>query len=166
MIDNNYVSKQEQDDREILKTFNDDLNYFQELTFTPDKSRTDAYAIDRKGRKVHIEIKQRKGNYKDFEKFKEKYDSCYLSTDKIPWFQKINTSGHTLQEQQLFVTIFDDGDTILLFNLLKQQKVDFQPNTRVWNPMYKCWKYETNIGFKIENALIYKKINGHYKLQN
>lgn len=166
MIDSNYVKKQEQNDRDILQAFNDDLNYFQELTFTADKTRHDATAVDKKGRKVHIEIKQREGKYKDFNEFKKKFNSCYLSTDKIPWFQKINTSGHSLNEQQLFITIFDDGDTILLFNLLKEQPVEFQPNTRVWNPMKKQWQYETNIGFLIENALIFKKENGHYSKLN
>lgn len=163
MTDNFYVKKQENKDRQILKQFNDDLNYFQELNFTPDKTRHDATAIDRRGRKVVIEIKQREGKYKSFDEFKKKYNSCYLSTDKLPWFEKVNTSGRTLNEQQLFITIFDDGDTILLFNLSKTQEVLLERNTRVYNPMKKCWQYEDNLGFKIENAIIYKRINGHYQ---
>lgn len=163
MIDNFYVKTQENKDREILQAFNDDLNYFQELNFTPDKTRHDATAIDRRGRKVVIEIKQREGKYKSFDEFKKKYNSCYLSANKMHWLAKVYASGRTTNEQQLFITIFDDGDTILLFNLSKTQEVIYERNTRVYNPMKKCWQYEDNLGFKIENAIIYKRINGHYQ---
>lgn len=160
-----YYDRLEDADAAIITAFNQDLNYFKSILFNKKGWRNDAYAIDKKGRTVHIEIKQRQGKYKDFNEFIKKYNSCYLAADKIPWMQKIMQSGYTLSEKELFISIFDDGNTILLFDLLKPQKVEWFPNSRTWNPGQNKWTFETNIGFYWKNAVIFKKdiTTNHYK---
>ena len=161
-----YFNKMEKKDAAIMQAFNDDLNYFTKLNFTEELTRHDATAIDIKNRKVHLEIKNRQGEYKDFNKFKEKYETLYIGADKLQWLTKIMESGMTLNEKCLFVTIFNDGDYVLLFDPFKRDaEIIIKPMMRTWNPGLNKWTFETNIGFKWRDCLIYKKEEdtGHYR---
>ena len=161
-----FFKSMEKKDAAIMQAFNEDLNYFTKLNFTEEGTRHDATAIDIKNRKVHLEIKNRQGEYKDFNKFKEKYETLYIGADKLQWLEKIMESGMTLNEKCLFVTIFNDGDYVLLFDPFKRDaEIVIKPMMRTWNPGLNKWTFETNIGFKWRDCLIYKKEEdtGHYR---
>lgn len=161
----NYFSVMEEKDAAIMQAFNDDLKYFEKLNFTEPTTRHDATAIDIKGRKVHLEVKNRQGKYKDFNDFVKKYDTMYVGADKLGWMEKIMESGMTLNEKCLFVTIFNDGDYVLLFNPFKRDaEIIIKPMMRTWNPGKQQWTFETNIGIRIKDCLIYRKGgDNHYR---
>ena len=158
MIKSNYFNEMELKDAQIIKAFNDDVHFFKQLTFNPEKSRTDATALTKNNKKCHIEIKQRTGErYGKFKKFVEQFDTIFLDTGKLDWFSKIMSSGYTLQEKELFISIFDNGDTIIIHDLNKPQQIELLPNQRLFNPGTKKWDIEHRIGFYWYNGIIYQK---------
>ena len=161
----NYFNEMERKDAQILRAFNDDVKFFSELTYNDLGSKIDATAKTKRGKKCHIEIKQRTGErYGDFKKFIEQFDTIFLATSKIDAFSKIISSGYSLNEKELFVSIFDDGDTIIIHDVLKPQQIEWLPNQRLWNPGTKQWDYEHRLGFYWQNGIIYtKQKDGHYK---
>lgn len=159
-----YFDNFEEKDAEILRAFNNDVNFFKEITCNEKGSRIDITARTKKGKKCHIELKQRVGKYKSFDEFTVNFDSIFLATSKVDFFSKIMSSGHTLNEKELFVSIFDDGDTIIIHDVLKPQELEWLPNQRLWNPGTKQWDYEHRLGFYWQNGIIYtKQKDGHYK---
>lgn len=165
MENSNYFNLMEQKDAKIIKAFNDDVNFFKELTYNEKGSRIDATALTKRGKKCHIEIKQRTGSrYGDFKKFIEQFDTIFLATSKVDMFSKIMSSGYTLSEKELFVSIFNEGDIIIIHDLLKPQEIEWIPNQRLWNPGTKKWDYEHRLGFYWYNGLIFEKQDdGHYR---
>lgn len=161
----NYFDLLEEKDAKIINAFNDDLKWFNNLTYNKKGSKIDATAVDKKGRKVHIEIKQRTGTrYGVFKNFIEEFDTIFLDTGKLDYFSKIMSSGYTLQEKELFVSIFDEGKIIIVHDLNKPQAVEWLPNNRIYNPGLKQWEYEHRIGLYWYNGLVYElDDDGHYK---
>ena len=162
--DNRYCDLMEREDTKIFTAFNDDKGWFKQLIFNKRGSRIDAYAIDKKNRKCHIEIKQRCGKYGKFQDFIDKFDTIYLDYGKMNEFSEIMLqSGATRNERELFVSIFDNGDTIVVHDLLKPQPTMHMPLQRVWNEATRCWDIEHKVGFYWFNALIYQKEGDRYR---
>lgn len=161
----NYFDLLEEKDAQIISAFNADLKWFTNLTYNRKGSVIDATAIDKRGHKCHIEIKQRTGErYGIFKNFIEQFDTIFLDTGKLDFFSKIMSSGYTLSEKELFVSIFDNGNIIIIHDLNKPQPIEWLPNNRIFNPGTKKWEYEHRIGLYWYNGLVYEKDeNGHYK---
>lgn len=157
-MSNNYFDDMELKDAQIVRAFNDDVHFFKNLTFNDKGSKIDATASTIKNKKCHIEIKQRTGErYGKFKNFVEQFDTIFLDTGKLDWFSKIMSSGYTLQEKELFISIFDNGDTIIIHDLNKPQLIEWLPNQRLFNPGTKRWEYEHRIGLYWYNGIIYQK---------
>jgi hypothetical protein len=163
-MQNKYCDLLERKDAQIFTAFNNDQGWFKDLIYNKRGSRIDAYAIDKKNRKCHIEIKQRCGKYGKFQDFIDHFDTIYLDYGKMNEFSEIMLhSGATRDERELFVSIFDEGDTIVVHDLLKPQPTMHMPLQRVWNEATKKWDIEHKIGFYWYNALIYAKENDNYR---
>lgn len=164
-MQNKYCDLLERKDAEIFTAFNKDRGWFKDLIFNKYGSRIDAMAIDIYDRKCHIEIKQRCGKYGNFKEFLERFDTIYLDYGKMNEFSEVMLhSGATKNERELFVSIFDEGNTILVHDLLKPQLTMHMPLQRVWNEAEKRWETEHKVGFYWYNALIYtKNEDGHYR---
>lgn len=161
----NYFDSMELKDAQIVRAFNQNVKFFNELTFNEKGSKIDATALTKKGKKCHIEIKQRTGErYGKFKNFVEEFDTIFLDTGKLDWFSKIMSSGYTLQEKELFISIFDKGDTIIIHDLNKPQQIEWLPNQRLFNPGTKKWEWEHRIGLFWYNGIIYQKDDdGNYR---
>lgn len=161
---NRYCDLMEREDTRIFTAFNNDQQWFKDLIFNKRGSRIDAAAIDKLNRKCHIEIKQRCGKYGKFQDFIDQFDTIYLDYGKMNEFSEIMLhSGATRNERELFVSIFDNGDTIVVTDLLKPQPTLHMPLQRVWNEATKSWDIEHKIGFYWYNALIYVKEKDKYR---
>lgn len=165
MEEKSYFDLLEEKDAKIINAFNNDLKWFTNLTYNKKGSKIDATATDKKGRKVHIEIKQRTGTrYGVFKNFIQEFDTIFLDTGKLDYFSRIMSSGYTLQEKELFVSIFDEGKIVIVHDLNKPQAVEWLPNNRIFNPGTKQWEYEHRIGLYWYNGLVYElDDDGHYK---
>lgn len=164
-LNSNYFDLLEKKDEQIITKFNDDLKWFNNLKYNNKGSKIDATALDKKGRKVHIEIKQRTGDrYGNFKNFIEHFDTIFLDTGKLDYFSKIMSSGFTLNEKELFVSIFDEGKIIIIHDLNKPQIIEWLPNNRIFNPGTKQWEWEHRIGLYWYNGMVYEQDDdGHYK---
>lgn len=161
---NRYCDLMERTDAKIFTAFNNDQGWFKDLIYNKCGSRIDAYAIDIKNRKCHIEIKQRCGKYGKFKDFIDKFETIYLDYGKMNEFSEIMLhSGATRNERELFVSIFDEGDTIVVHDMLKTQPVLHMPLQRVWNEATRSWDVEHKIGLYWYNALIYVKEDDTYR---
>lgn len=161
---NEYFNVMEGSDERILNEFNSSVNFFKEVTYNKFGNAIDATAVDVKGRKTHIEIKQRTGKYSDFYEFTKSFDTIYLDTGKVDHFAQIMFSGYSLNECEIFVSIFNDGDFIVVHDLNKPQDIKWLPNQRVYNPGKKRWEYTHRLGFYWYNGTIYqRKDNGYVK---
>lgn len=160
----NYFDLLETKDAQIISAFNDDLHWFTNLIYNKKGSVIDATAIDKKGHKCHIEIKQRTGErYGIFKNFIQEFDTIFLDTGKLDYFSRIMSSGYTLSEKELFVSIFDNGDIIIVHDLNKRQPIEWLPNNRIFNRGTNKWEWEHRIGLYWWNGLIYEKQkDGHY----
>lgn len=160
----NYFTTMELDDATIFNAFNSDQKWFTEHVYHHDGGRIDVTAKDTKGRKAHVEIKQRTGKYGVFMDFIKRFKDIYLDTGKLEVLSKIMASGYTLQEQELFMSIFDKGNTILVHNLNKPMTIEWLPNQRLFNPGTKQWEFEHRIGLKWWDAMVFtKEEDGHYR---
>ena len=159
-----YFDLLETKDAQIISAFNNDQKWFTNLIYNKKGSVIDATAIDRKNHKVHIEIKQRTGErYGVFKNFIQEFDTIFLDTGKLDYFSRIMSSGYSLSEKELFISIFNDGDIIIVHDLNKPQPIEWLPNNRIFNPGTKKWEYEHRIGLYWYNGLIYEKQkDGHY----
>lgn len=160
----NYFKKMEKKDAKNLKNFNEKVKWFNELEYNEEFARIDAMAKDKKGRKTHIEVKQRTKKYSDFTAFTKAFDTIYLDTGKLETLSQIMLSGHALDEQELFISIFNDGNVIVVHNLNKKQPMMWLPNQRVWNEGKKKFEYEHRVGLYWWEGMIYEKQpNGEYR---
>lgn len=166
MSKTNYFNQMEEKDAQIIRAFNDDVHFFKELTYNDLGSKIDVTAITKRGKKCHIEIKQRTGQrYGDFKKFIEEFDTIFLAISKLDFFSKIMSSGYSLSEKELFVSIFNEGDIIIIHDILKPQDLEWLPCQRLWNPGTKKWDIQHRLGFYWYNGIIYEKDEdtGHYR---
>lgn len=152
-----YFDKMEEKDAKVINAFNNQVSWFTDLKYNDMGSRIDATAIDKKGRKTHIEIKQRTGKYASFLEFIKMFDTIFLDTGKLDTLSNIMRSGYTLNEQELFISIFNDGDVIIIHNLNQPQEIQWLPNNRLWNIGLKKWENEHRIGLYWWNGIIYQK---------
>lgn len=164
-MQNRYCDLMEREDAQIFSAFNENLKWFNQLIYNKRGSVIDAFGIDKKNRKCHIEIKQRTGKYEDFSTFLDNFETIYLDYGKMNMFSNIMMeSGATLNEQELFVSIFNKGEIILIHNLLKPQPTLHMPLQRVYNPAKKQWEIEHKVGLYWHQAIIYEKqTDGNYK---
>ena len=165
-MQNIYCDTMEREDAKIFESFSKDRDYFSEkLQFNENGSRLDAIGITKKGRRINIEIKQRCGEYGDFYKFISKFETIFLDYGKMNAFSEtMRKSGSTADDGAIFVSIFNNGDVILIHNLNeKQLNSEHYGNKRVWNEASKQWEVEYKIGFYWYDASIYfKEKDGHY----
>lgn len=165
-MQNIYCDEMEREDAEIFESFSEDRGWFSEkLKFNKNGSRLDAIGITKNGRKINIEIKQRCGEYGDFYKFISKFDTIFLDYGKLNAFSEtMKTSGATAGDGAIFVSIFNNGDVILVHNL-NQKELDSKHygNKRVWNEASKEWDIEYKEGFYWYDASVYFKEGEHYR---
>ena len=159
---NQFFDKQEDVNAYILEEeFNKQLGWFDNLNRHPKGEHIDYDGIDKKGRKVHIELKQRNGTIEQF----ERWGDVVIEPTKAQAFAAIMESGYTLDEQRLYINWVDDGAIIYTFKgevipilyYLNHPQKNYGKNNPEEN--------EDRFGLPIEYATIYKKDeNGKYIL--
>jgi hypothetical protein len=159
---NQFFDTQEDVNAYILeKEFNKQLKWFNDFNRHPRFDHIDYDAKDKKGRKVHIELKQRKGTIDDFKRFGD----VIIEPTKLEAFAKVMESGYTLDEQRLYINWTDDGAIIYTFQgevipvvyYLNHKQKNYGKNNQE--------EHEDRMGIPIDYAAIYKKDeNGRYKL--
>ena len=166
MQKNRYCDLLEREDAKIFKCLSDDQGWFEELIFNDYGSRLDAIAITKqKHRKINIEIKQRCGKYSDFFEFIKYFDTIFLDYGKLNEFSEIMiNSGATAGDGATFVSIFNNGDIVLIHDLNKKQPTMHLGQQRVWNEAKKRWETEYKLGLFWYCATIFQRDkDGHYK---
>lgn len=157
MIENNYFDIKEDEDSNLLLEFNNDQHWFNGLTGNPQYSEVDYKADDIKGRRVHLELKQRKGTIKQF----EEWEDVLIEPSKVAAFTKIMESGYTNNEKVLYVNFVDDG--IIIFDIDKIPYYKNYPNHKQRNYGKRTIEHETRLGIPMTCAIIFKKDNNkHY----
>ena len=158
----NYFNKMEREDERIFREFNDDKKIFDKIDYHRNGTRLDACCI-RNDKKCHVEIKQRQGKYGVFNDFTSQYGSIFLDTGKLEEFSRKLQSGFTLGEDELFVSIFDEGDTIILHNIEKKQPVSNEGAITLKNKGTRQIDHELRFGYYWWTGSVYTKDeNGHY----
>ena len=147
----NYCDFQEEVDANLLIEFNDQVKWFSALTANERFDEIDFVGADTKGRKTHIELKQRKGTIKQY----CKWGDILIEPSKISRTTKIMESGHSLNEQRLFVNFVDNG--VIIYNLNRISRLNFYPCHRHWNQRDNRWENEDRFGLPIDQAIVYKK---------
>lgn len=159
MSNDNFFNKMERVDEKIFRLFNEDRNIFRKdgIKYQRNGSRLDAICIEHNGSKCHVEIKQRLGKYGDFNNFTKKYGSIFLDTGKLDEFSRKLESGYTLGEDELFVSIFDGGDTIILHNIKKKQPISNEGAIELENRGTGKIDHELRFGYYWWTGTIYTK---------
>lgn len=157
MNNDEYFDNQEARCVRRLEEFNDSLRWFDTITPNALYSHIDCTAIDRKGRKTHIEMKERRGT---IEKYIE-YGDVLIEAGKLAAFSDIAESGHALNEQRLYINFVEDG--VIIFNIDKLRNVTFYPNHRHRNVGRMKNECEDRFGLNIKEALLYRKEGGAFK---
>lgn len=158
-MEDNYFNSMERDDERIFRLFNEDRNIFKQdgIKYNRRGSILDAMCIEHNGNKCHVEIKQRTKQYSDFNRFAKKYGSIFLDTGKLDEFSKKLESGYTLGEDELFVSIFDNGDTIILHNIKKKQPVSHEGAIELENRGTGETDHELRFGYYWWTGTVYTK---------
>lgn len=145
----------------LEEEFNKQLDLFNKLNRHKKGDHIDYDGIDKKGRKCHIELKQRSGTVDDYIRFGD----VFIEPTKLEAFSKIMESGFTLDEQRLYINWTDDGAIMYTF------QGEVIPTILYLNHKQKNYgkgkekEYEDRLGIPIEYAVIYKKNEkGEYKL--
>lgn len=146
----NYYDKQEEIDSKKLNEFNDQLQWFTDLTPNKRMSEIDYTAVDKKGRKTHIELKERKGTIDIY----KKYGDILIEPGKIYATTRIMESGFTYDEQRLYMNWVDDG--VIIFNLNNISSMKFYPNHKQRNYGKKITEHEDRFALSMKDAIIYK----------
>ena len=165
-MNNNYFNAMEKEDERIFRLFNENTKIFKQdgITYHRNGSRLDAICTEHNNTKCHVEIKQRLDEYGDFNKFAKRFGSIFLDTGKLEEFSKKLQSGFTLGEDELFVSIFDGGNTIILHNIEKKQPVNNEGAVRLRNKGTRQIDYELRFGYYWWTGTIYTKDeNGNYR---
>ena len=95
----------------LEEEFNKQLDLFNKLNRHKKGDHIDYDGIDKKGRKCHIELKQRSGTVDDYIRFGD----VFIEPTKLEAFSKIMESGFTLDEQRLYINWTDDGAIMYTF---------------------------------------------------
>lgn len=164
MTHDNYFNIKEDEDSNLLVNFNEDQQWFSGLTGNPQYAEVDYKADDIKGRRVHLELKQRKGT---IDKFINQYKTVLIEPSKVAAFTRIQESGYTNGEKVLYVNFVDDG--VILFDVDKIPYYVNYPNHFQRNfgkgeqNINKLHEHETRLGIPMTCAIIFKRDkNGHY----
>ena len=155
----NYFDAQEERCAELLEEFNDQLKWFEGLTANTRLSEIDFTCTDKKHRKCHVELKERKGNVQDY----IDYGDVLIEVGKLHATTRIMESGHSFNEQRLYINFVDDG--VIIFNLNNISHMKFYPNHKQRNYGKGTTEREDRLGLPISNAIIYKKNNGRYNTE-
>ena len=147
MDNNQYVQKQEKKCSRLLKRFNEKMEWFKDLHPNEENSIIDFYGIDKKGRKCHIELKERKANI-------DSYETILLDATKVYGWAKIGMSGATNNEQRLYFNFMNDG--IVIFDMNNQSEMMFYPNHKQWNPAKNEYEHRDKLGLPLKNAIIFR----------
>ena len=147
----NYFDKQETRCKLLFRAFNDQKNWFTSLSANTRGSEIDFTAIDKKNRKCHCELKERKGTVQTY----LDYGDVLIEVGKVFATTRIMESGHSLNEQRLYVNFVDDG--VIIFDLNQISNVKFYPNHKQRNYGKGITENEDRIGLPMSNAIIYKK---------
>lgn len=158
-IENNYYDAQESVDITLLREFNDQLKWFnQDITATTKGTRHDAECIDKKHRRVHIELKQRKETN---DKLTE-YGDVLIEPSKIAHMTALMStadrkgSGYTKNEQRLYINWTADG--VIVFNLNEPHTLRYIPNHYHYDPGSKRHVNEDRFAIPVAEAMmIFKK---------
>lgn len=160
----NFFNKMEREDERIFRLFNEDRKLFKTITYHRNGTRLDAICIEQNDSKCHVEIKQRLDKYGVFNDFAKQYGSIFLDTGKLEEFSKKLESGFTLGEDELFVSIFDGGNTIILHNIEKKQPVSNEGAVELRNKGTRNTDHELRFGYYWWTGTIYtKNENGNYR---
>jgi hypothetical protein len=146
-----YFDKQEDRCEKLFRDFNNQVHWFQGITANTRGSEIDFKCTDKIGRLVHIELKERKGNIKKFNGFGD----ILLEPSKLAAFTRIAESGHTYNEQRLYINFVDDG--VIIFNIDEIHNMRFYPNHQQINFGKKILEREDRLGLSMEDAIIYTK---------
>lgn len=159
MSNDNFFNKMERVDEKIFRLFNEDRNIFKKdgIKYHRNGSRLDAICIEHNGNKCHIEIKQRLGKYGVFNSFTKYYGSIFLDTGKLDEFSRKLESGYTLGEDELFVSIFDGGNTIILHNIKKKQPISNEGAIELENRGTGKTDHELRFGYYWWTGTVYTK---------
>lgn len=154
------VNEQESNDMTLLGEFNNQMNWFVgEISATTNGTSHDAEAYDTKGRKTIIEHKERKGNT---DLYITKYGTVLVEPLKIAHMSKLQAvSGHSINQQRLYINYTDDG--VIIFNMNERHHMEYYPNHHHFDPIDGCYKDEDRFGIPVDEAIIYKKIDGKYR---
>lgn len=144
----NYVRTQEQICTLLLITFNNSQHWFDYIKPNNEKSIIDYQCVDRKGRKCHVELKQRNANIDTF-------PTILLDATKMYEWAKLSKTGSTLNEQRLYFNFMNDG--VIIFDINNQSELMFYPNHKQWNPAEGKYEYRDKFGLPIKNAIVYKR---------
>lgn len=146
-----YCDKMEANDAQLLREFNDQVHWFSSLTPNEQYAEIDFVGYDSKsGRTSHIELKRRSGTIKQY----IHWGDVIIEPSKISRTTKIMESGHSLNEQRLFINFVDDG--VIIYNLNRVSRMNFYPNHKHFNPV-KGLEHEDRFGLPIEQAIIYQR---------
>lgn len=162
---NQFVENNERKGREAFKKLSEDQEWFQDLKFSEDLTdKIDAVGTTKKGKKVYIEIKTRGGKYGDFFQFIKEFDTIFLDYGKLNAVSNelMNDKSHGIDSGAIFVSIFNDGEIILIHNLKKPFKTKHLGLMEVTNfakkedgKDEKEWELKTGLDWK--SASFYKR---------
>lgn len=122
---NQFVENNERKGRQAFKKLSEDQDWFQDIKFSENLTdQIDAEATTKKGKKVYIEIKTRGGKYGDFFQFIKEFDTIFLDYGKLNAVSNelMHDKSHGIDSGAIFVSVFNDGEIILIHNLKKQFK--------------------------------------------
>jgi hypothetical protein len=118
----NFVESNKRKGRAAFKKLSEDQNWFKNLEFSEDlTAEIDGIATSKTGRTIYVEVKTRGGKYEDFFKFIENYDTIFLDYGKLDAVSNelMKDKAHGKESGAIFVSVFNDGEIILIHNLLK-----------------------------------------------
>lgn len=161
-----FAQQKENDCYEKLTDFNNFLNIVQ-LGRCPDKSSTDASGYTTDGRYANIELKDRDMNLlEDFRLSGETKGKTYYAEDLFIESHKVADMMLDYQcEGKLPLYInFINEDTVILYNLATLKHRPKKVSKRIWSELYQGFEIAKRQCLNMDDAWIYKKINGKYTL--
>lgn len=161
MNTNKYVEAQETKGERLLRKFNDYTNWFVDIHSNNDENPyapIDYLCIDKKGRKCHVEVKERKGRIED-------YKDIFVDVNKLKAWNDIIESGGTLDEQRLYFNFVNDG--VIVHDMNHQEEFKCYPIHKQVNYAKGSIETRDKYGLYTKNALLYKYTsNGIKQIKN
>lgn len=140
----NYYDSQEMRDYSIFTKFNDSIQWFTKTKANPKYAHIDVVAKDSLGNKYAIELKER--NY-DLSKLVD----VFIEPLKVEWLRKAEDKGAA----PIYINIFNNGDTILVWDFRKKPTLQLHQNVRIWDKGASQYKYQDRYGLLISEATIF-----------